>query len=355
MYNPESVCITRSRYVKQQARDKRSNDHPSLTSYHTVFVREHNRIASRLGLLNKEWTDEKIFQETRKIVAAEIQHITLNEMLPSVLDSSIMSQYGLTDVFAYNPTQDASIFQAFSIVYRFHNMMPAALHFAEESGSSFINTGVKNQEDVFRNPSSVFDHNYHGIDQISLGLAVNKCPYVNRMMNDASRNKFSGEVDLAALDIERGREWGTPAYTKYRSLCGLGDAKAWSDLLSTHTQETIDRLQLVYADPRDIDLWTGIVSETLLGTSLSGPTQSCLIGKQFANIRDGDRFWYETADSTTGFTLDQLTEIKNVSLGKILCDNLDVSHMPEKVFKTTSAWLDCSSFAEIDLAAWKSA
>lgn len=56
--------------------DTRANVVPVLTSYHTIFVREHNRIATYLGTINTDWSDEKIFQETRKIVAAEIQHIT---------------------------------------------------------------------------------------------------------------------------------------------------------------------------------------------------------------------------------------------------------------------------------------
>lgn len=66
------------------------------------------------------------------------------------------------------------------------------------------------------------------------------------MMNDAARNKFFGEVDLAALDIERGREWGTPSYTHFRSYCGLGNAREWSDLLTTHSQDDIDKLKSVY-------------------------------------------------------------------------------------------------------------
>lgn len=71
------------------------------------------------------------------------------------------------------------------------------------------------------------------------------------MMNDAARNKLliddSGDsFDLATLNIERGREWGTPAYTEYRSLCGVGDVTEWDDLSNTHTNEIITKLQTVY-------------------------------------------------------------------------------------------------------------
>lgn len=44
------------------AGDSRNNEHPALTAFHTVWLREHNRIATRLHRINNFWTDEKIYQ-----------------------------------------------------------------------------------------------------------------------------------------------------------------------------------------------------------------------------------------------------------------------------------------------------
>lgn len=45
----------------------------ALTSIHTLFLREHNRLARELKRLNPQWDSETLYQESRKIMGAYTQ------------------------------------------------------------------------------------------------------------------------------------------------------------------------------------------------------------------------------------------------------------------------------------------
>lgn len=127
----------------------RVNEQTGLTVIHMLFLREHNRIARKLGSLNPGWNDEIIYQETRRILAAVVQHITYNEWMPLILGKlsrmrltsskhlfsgrSVMKQFhillkpsGYSD--DYDPNLNGAVINAFATAaYRFHTLIQVIL------------------------------------------------------------------------------------------------------------------------------------------------------------------------------------------------------------------------------------
>lgn len=129
--NPE--CRAPSR-ICFEAGDFRSSEQPGLASFHTIFLRQHNKLANDLSLINPHWDDEMLYQTARKIVNAIAQRITYNEFLPRVLGIDYMNRFGLTLLSSgyydgYDPNCNPTIMNEFSAaVFRFgHSLIKPSL------------------------------------------------------------------------------------------------------------------------------------------------------------------------------------------------------------------------------------
>ena len=99
-------------------------------------------------------------------------------------------------------------------------------------------------------------------------------------------------MDLASLNVQRGRDHGLPSYGQWRSYCGLPRAATVNNLSSDISDASVRaKLVEVYGNkPDNIDLFVGgLLEDTLPGSQL-GPTFQCIIGDQFKRLRDGDRY-----------------------------------------------------------------
>ncbi|CAB1447832.1 unnamed protein product [Pleuronectes platessa] len=77
-----NICATRKRITNDTnakevpcffAGEVRADESIALTSLHTLFLREHNRLARALKRLNPHWDSETLYQEARKIMGAHAQ------------------------------------------------------------------------------------------------------------------------------------------------------------------------------------------------------------------------------------------------------------------------------------------
>ena len=133
------------------AGDERVNEQPGLTALHTILMREHNHIARELATINTHWSNETVYQETRRVIIAMVQHITYKEFLPRVLGSRYMSRFSLNlKRFGYSSNYDpkcsASILTEFSsAAYRFgHSMIkPELVLMSEEEIHGELHGGTR--------------------------------------------------------------------------------------------------------------------------------------------------------------------------------------------------------------------
>ncbi len=304
------------------AGDVRANENAALTSLHVLFVREHNRIARMLrrqgGLDNEER-----YQLARALVGAQIQAITYNEFLPALLGSGAIAPYE-----GYRPEVNPGIANLFSTAcYRFgHSMLPARLPRFGADGRP-IPEGHLRLRDAFFAPEAVVET---GIEPFLRGLASVRAQEVDALVVDDVRNFLFGDpglggFDLAALNIQRGRDHGLPSYNEARADLGLAPASSFADV--TVSVEAQERLAAIYSSVDAIDAWVGVLAEDHVPGAMVGELPFHVIRDQFERLRDADRFWYRRAlpadlvEWVEGHTLARIIRL-NTEIGDELSDQL---------------------------------
>ena len=268
--------------------DVRANEQVGLTAMHTLFMREHNRLAGLIAEEDPQLSGEQIYQKARKLVGAEMQLITYREYLPALLGPGSISPYR-----GYNSSVDASIANIFSTAaYRYgHSALNSTLQRIDEFGQQSVYGHLALRE-AFFNPSRIIEG---GIDPVLRGLAEQAAQAVDTKVIDDVRNFLfgapgAGGFDLVSLNIQRGRDHGLPSYNDVRELLGFSRAHYFSDISSDPDIQA--RLTSAYDSVNDIDLWVGGLSEDTVARSHVGPLFHSIIKEQFEALRDGDRYWY---------------------------------------------------------------
>lgn len=248
------------------AGDARANENWPLTSLHTLFVREHNRIVAALP---DDLLPEARFQIARRVVAAELQWITFQEYLPAM--GVDLPQYS-----GFDPSVDPTITDEFATAaFRMHSQVHGELRLTDTYGGLSAEalaalaaegiTPTRGRElevfiplDVaFSNPALLREV---GVDAILQALTWDVGYANDATIDDALRSVlfemaapgadptacqagrveptcFRGVVDLAAIDIARGYDHGLPTYNQLREAYGLERVTSFADLTGEATDE----------------------------------------------------------------------------------------------------------------------
>ena len=305
------------------AGDVRVNEQIGLTSMHTLFVREHNRLAEVIADQNPGLSGDEIYELARKVVGAQIQAVTFNEFLPLLLGPDAIGPYS-----GYDPSVDPTIASEFSAgAYRVGHtqLSPNLLLLGADGETSQISLAQ-----AFFNPSFFEDH---GISAVLRGLAAQQAQDVDSLIINEVRNLLLREpqgpaFDLVALNIQRGRDHGVGDYNTVRSAFGLPPVESFADISSEPSVQMA--LRLAYGNVDDLDLWTAALAEDHVPGAAVGETLQATISDQFRRLRDGDRYWFENdpyflanpalLDQVGGTTLADIIR-RNTPIGSEIDDN----------------------------------
>lgn len=306
------------------AGDERANENPLLLAMHTLFVREHNRQCDIEKQAHPGWNDERLYQSARRIVIAEIQNIVYYEWLPA-LGLKLAPYSGYKDNIA------PRIFNEFSAAaFRMgHTLINSDIIRMTNEGNE-VSGGNIQLRDAFFNPSVV--NLAGGVDPYLKGMATQvqqdfDCKVIDDVRNFLFGAPGQGGLDLAAININRGRDRGLGNYNELRRQLGLPIFTSFEQL--TDSPEDAATMEAIYDDIDNLDAWVGMLAENRAEGALFGQVVSVIMERQFQILRDGDRFYFENDQ----FTADELAAIRKVTMRDIIMNNSSIKLMQDEVFR----------------------
>ncbi len=303
--------------------DPRASENAVLLAFHALFLREHNRLCEELAEEHPEWNDEQLYQHARKLVGGLIQSITYDEWLPA-LGVSVPAYTG------YKEEVNPQLFNVFTAAaFRVgHTLLNSTLLRMDADGNE-IPEGHLPLRDAFFNPYQVMET---GLDPFFQGMGTQRMQTFDAKVVDDVRNFLfgppgAGGLDLVAININRGRERGLEDFNAIRQNFGLNTYSFFQQI--NNNQEVYVKLLGLYGDVNDIDPWVGMLAETPAQGAVFGPTLNRIMEVQFANLRDGDRFYYEIDPVLSE---EEKAWIKNTTLHDVLMQNTGIKLMQDDVF-----------------------
>ena len=315
-----------------EAGDERVNENGNLITMHTIWAREHNRVAREIKeAFGSSLNGEQIFQLARHTVAAEMQAVVYYEFLPA-----LTGKRSLPPFRRYNPNVRAIVTNEFSTVgFRMgHTLLNSRVTAIQANGQ--VNS-IMLRESFF----NVEQFENQGLDNLLRGMINIKASEVDCGITNEVRNflidetEREVELDLAALNIQRGRDHGIPVCNTVRRRFGLPPLRSFRDITKDRTARTNLKLAFGRGNAGKVDAWTcGVCEDHVRGSSL-GPLFQAIVLDQFRRLRDGDRFYFENPRYFRPIQIRRVATIRRLVRGRgnrvgqimrlIIADNSELS------------------------------
>ena len=306
------------------AGDVRANENPLLLAFHTIFVREHNRLCDVYLEKHPDWDDERIYQKARSMVSGLLQSIVYDEWLPAM-------GVELPEYSGYDPSVDPSIANVFSAAaFRLgHTLLSANIIRMDNDGETIAQGDIALRDAYFA-PMEVLLAG--GIDPYFKGMGTQiqqdlDCKVIDDVRNFLFGPPGAGGLDLAAINIMRGRERGLGTFNEIRTAIGLEPYDDFLDICSNPDLGV--GLEAMYGSVDNVDAWVGMLAEDHMPKALFGATIMKIMEDQFLRLRDGDRFYYL---NDPALTAEDHEEIAATLFSDIIRRNTRIELMQDEVF-----------------------
>jgi Ca2+-binding RTX toxin-like protein len=231
--------------------DGRGNENIGLTAVHTIFHAEHNRLVQAIkdevsailatdgvsafvngwvlagadlsdGIQEDEWNGERLFQAARAFTEMQYQHLVFEEFARKIQPS--------IDIFInIDMTINPAIFAEFAhVVYRFGHSMLTETVDRYDANFNVVGDGNPTEDGnqqigliaAFLNPLEFVASGADAAEAtaaIVRGMTRQSGNAIDEFVTEALRNNLVGlPLDLAALNIARGRDTGIPGLNEAR-------------------------------------------------------------------------------------------------------------------------------------------
>jgi len=181
----------------------------------------------------------------------------------------------------------------------------------------------------------------------AVGIELPPYQGYDQTVNPAVANTFAAAAfrmghTLLNGNIRRLHPDGTPfsgvpldlkdAYFNPASLPAAGGVEPFFKGMAEQTQQSFDAqviLTNLYGNINDVDAWVGMLAEKAMPNKLFGPTVNAALTRQFADLRDGDRFFYL---GNPNLTSAEKAVISSTRMSDVIRRNTTVSIMQGNVF-----------------------
>ncbi|OYY00205.1 MAG: hypothetical protein B7Y80_08700 [Hyphomicrobium sp. 32-62-53] len=350
------------------------------------------------SIVTVDWNGERIFQAAKLPTEMQYQHLVFEEFARKV-------QPAVNLFNDYDGTLDPAILGEFAhTVYRFgHSMLTETVDRYTSDWQSIGSGGVAGGDQIglieaFLNPIE-FDASgvnaYAAAGVIAQGMTRQRGNEIDEFVTEALRNNLVGlPLDLAALNIARGRETGVPSLNEAREqfFAGSGDTQvkpyeSWFEFMQnlknpasvinfiaaygTHDSITgaegldakraaatllvlggdgapTDRLDFLHSKNawagdadlgglNNIDFWIGGLAEKkLIFGGMLGSTFNFVFETQLEALQNGDRFYYLSRLANLNLT----AQLENNKFSEMIHRNTTATHLPGDAFARPDFFLE---------------